>query len=309
MTGIISISTRSGCLILLSSALAFSAELRKFEAVEPHMGTLFRIAVYAPDRAAARAATNAAFARVKYLDEALSDYNPDSELMRLTRHPAMEWTPVSTDLFHILEVSQRLARDSGGAFDVTCGPIVRLWREARKTRRLPTQDAIAEALSRSGYKHLLLDKERRAVRLDMTGMQLDLGAIAKGYAADEALKVLSRRGLKRAMVAASGDIAMSGAPPGAKGWRILIEPSEPTQQVLILRNAAVSTSGDRNQFVEIAGTRYSHIVDARTGMALTESRGVTVVARRGIDADSLATAACIPGKRVKGHRARYLVIG
>ena len=295
----------SSALLLLWSGLAFSAEPRKFEAVEPHMGTLFRITVYVPDSGVARAATNAAFTRVKQLDEALSDYNPDSELMRLTRHPAMGWTPVSTDLFHILEVSQRLARDSGGAFDVTCGPIVKLWREARKTRRLPSHEAIAEALSRSGYKHLFLDNRRRAVRLDIAGMQLDLGAIAKGYAADEALEVLHRRGLKRAMVAASGDIAMGEAPPGTKGWRILIEPSENTERVLLLSNSAVSTSGDRNQFVEIAGRRYSHIVDARTGMALTESKGVTVVARRGIDADSLATAACILGRHVRGHRARY----
>ena len=269
------------------------------------MGTLFRITVYASDPVAARAATSAAFARVKQLDEALSDYKPDSELMRLTRHSPGDWVRVSKDLFDVLAVSQRLARDTDGAFDVTAGPVIRLWRAARGTRILPSQEAITEALSYSGYKHLVIDSRRRAVRFDIAGMQLDLGAIAKGYAAGEALSVLRRHGLKRAMIAASGDIALGSPPPGTKGWRILIEPSETTQQVLILRNSAVSTSGDRNQFVEIGGKRFSHIIDARTGMALTEGRGVSVVARRAIDADSLATAACILGKRIKGRHARY----
>jgi FAD:protein FMN transferase len=295
----------SSSLLFFCAGLASGAALERFEAVEPHMGTLFRITVYAPGPVAARAATGAAFARVKQLDEALSDYRPDSELMRLTRHAPAEWVQVSKDLFHVLEVSQRLARDTDGAFDVTAGPVIRLWREARRTRILPSKEAITEALSRSGYKHLALDDRRRAVRLDIAGMQLDLGAIAKGYAAGEALEVLKRRGLKRVMIAASGDIALGSPPPGTKGWRILIEPSETTQQVLLLRNSAVSTSGDRNQFVEIGGKRFSHTIDARTGMALTDSRGVTVVARRAIDADSLATAACILGGPIQGRRARY----
>lgn len=277
----------------------------RLEFVEPHMGTLFRVTVYAPQAALARAAVTHAFARVKQLDEALSDYKPESELSRLTRHAPGEWTPVSEDLFLLLEASQKLARDTGGAFDITAGPVIKLWRDARKSRRVPSQPAIAEALAHSGYKHLSLDERRRAVRFDIDGMQLDPGAIAKGFAAAEALAVLKRHGLKRAMIAASGDLALGAPPPGAKGWRILIEPSQETRQTMLLSNCAVSTSGNRNQFVDIDGTRYSHIIDTRTGMALTVSRGVTAIARRGIDADSLATAACVLGRPVKGRRARY----
>lgn len=296
---------KSSTLILCFAALAGGTDLKRLEFVEPHMGTLFRITVYAPDLAMATTAARAAFARVKQLDEALSDYNPESELSLLSRRAPGEWTPVSKDLFRVLEVAQRLARDTEGAFDVTAGSVIRLWREARKTRRLPSQTEIARALSCRGYKHLVLDKRRRSALIDIAGMQLDLGAIAKGYAAGEALNVLKNRGLKRAMIAASGDLALGDAPPGARGWRIQIEPSEDAQQVLILHNIAVSTSGDRSQFVEIDGKRYSHIIDARTGMALTESRGVTVIARRGIDADSLATAACILGKPIRARRAQY----
>ncbi len=295
----------SSAFILLFASVAGGADLKRLEFVEPHMGTLFRITVYAPDAAVARAAATAAFARVKQLDDALSDYNPGSELSRLTRHAPGEWVPISNDLFRVLEAAQRLARETGGAFDVAAGHLIRLWREARKTGRLPSPSSIAEARARSGYKHLELDARHRAVRTDISGMQLDLGSIAKGYAAEEALDVLKRSGLKRAMIAASGDLALGAPPPGTKGWRILIEPSPSTQQVLTLRNTAVSTSGDRNQFVDIAGTRYSHIIDARTGMALTESRGITVVARRAIDADSLATAACVLGTPIPSRRARY----
>jgi thiamine biosynthesis lipoprotein len=126
-------------------------------------------------------------------------------------------------------------------------------------------------------------------------MLLDVGGIAKGYAADEALLVLRGRGLTRALVAASGDLAIGDAPEGEKGWRIGVEPADGVSRQLTLVNTAVSTSGDTEQFVEIDGKRYSHIVDPKTGMGLTNRIGVTVVAPKGIVSDSVATAVCVMG--------------
>src|SRR5258708_7675082 len=184
------------------------------------MGTLFRIKLYAADEQRAAAAFRAAFERVRELDEILSDYKPDSELNQISvGHPAK----VSEDLFHVLAASQQLAEETGGAFDVTLGPVIRLWREARKNNRLPDAAALREAGNRCGFRKLHLDEVNRTVTLDRPGVQLDVGGIAKGYAADEALAALNRLGISAALVAASGDLAFGDPPPGQRGWQIGVD--------------------------------------------------------------------------------------
>jgi thiamine biosynthesis lipoprotein len=206
-------------------------------------------------------------------------------------------------LFRVLEAAQQVARDSGGAFDITVGPVVRIWREARREHQMPDGDALDAALSHCGYRKLHLNAASRTVLLDEGGMQLDAGGIAKGYAADEALAVLNRRGITSALVAASGDLVFSNAPPGRRGWRIAIGASEST---LELNNAAVSTSGDSEQYLEANGKRYSHIVDPTTGIAITNELTVSVVAPSGLRADPLATAISVLGeKRGRALAARY----
>jgi thiamine biosynthesis lipoprotein len=285
--------TSSRALVILLVCACAAAAAERFEAVEPHMGTLVRIQLYAADEAQAAAAFRAAFARIEELDGALSDYRPESELNRLCRAPAGTAVGIGADLFMVLEASQKLAEETGGAFDVTLGPLTHLWREARRRGRAPEAAAVREAASRSGYRKLHLDAERRTATLDEPGMQLDVGGIAKGYAADEALAVLARLGICRALVAMSGDLAIGDAPPGKRGWTI--SAGEPAR-VLELSNAAVSTSGDTEQHLDAGGVRYSHIIDPATGMGLTHAPVVTIVARRGIDADALATAVSVLGE-------------
>jgi thiamine biosynthesis lipoprotein len=285
--------TSSRALVLLMASACGAPAAERFEAVEPHMGTLVRIQLYAADEARAAAAFRAAFARIEELDAALSDYRPDSELNRLCRAPAGTAVGVGADLITVLEASQKLAKETGGAFDVTLGPLTHLWREARAMRRVPEAAAVRAASARSGYRKLHLDMERRTATLDEPDMQLDVGGIAKGYAADEALRVLARLGIRRALVAMSGDLAIGDAPPGKAGWTVAA--GEPAR-VLVLSNAAVSTSGDTEQHLDAGGVRYSHIVDPATGMGLTHATVVTIVARRGIDADGLATAVSVLGE-------------
>jgi thiamine biosynthesis lipoprotein len=277
------------------------ADLQRFEAVEPHMGTLFRITLYASDTDVAHAAFSAAFARVKQLDEILSDYNPQSELMRVCRDAGRQPVQVSAELFTVLEASQELAQETDGAFDVTLAPVVHLWRQARKDQKLPARTTIDAALRRCGYRKLVLDRARRTVFLESPDMLLDLGGIAKGYAADEALQVLRGHDIRRALVAASGDLSIGDPPPGKDGWRVGIdspgESSTDFARVLSLSNAGVSTSGDAEQFLDAGGTRYSHIIDPKSGMGLTRPITVTIVARRGIDSDGLATAVSVLGVR------------
>ncbi len=176
---------------------------------------------------------------------------------------------------------------------------MKLWRRARRTGRLPAPESLAEARRLTSYEKIHLDEKTNSVRLEREGMQLDLGGIAKGYAVDEAMKVLERHGIRSALVAAGGDIRVSLAPPVARGWVIRIAPLDSadghSSGDLLLREQAVSTSGDAEQYAEIDGIRYSHIVDPKTGLGLRGPSSVTVVAPSATGSDSLATAVSVLG--------------
>jgi thiamine biosynthesis lipoprotein len=245
------------------------------------MGTLVRITFYSNDASPMQTA----FRRIAELDEKLSDYKQSSELNILCRTHGQA-VKVSEDLFRVLEASQKLSKVTDGAFDVTIGPVTHLWRLGK----MPD----AETMARVGWRNLVLNKRHRTAELKLAGMQLDLGAIAKGFTADEALKTLRGLGVKRALIAVSGDIVAGEAPPGTRGWRVGLEPAGGE---ILLRNAAVSTSGDTEQSRQIGGVRYSHIIDPKTGLGLTSSIAVTVVARRGLEADPIATAVSVLGEQ------------
>jgi thiamine biosynthesis lipoprotein len=249
------------------------------------MGTLVTITLYADSDDQAQAGFVAAFARIAKLDSILSDYKPESELSRVCESR----TPLSPELGTVLVHAQKLARLTDGAFDITIGPLTRLWRQARAEKRLPDPDQLRGARERSGYRLLEISSDQ--VQCQTAGMQLDAGGIAKGYAADESLAALRRAGIRSALVAVSGDLAMGDPPPGREGWRVLVQ-----TEVLCLANAAVSTSGDEFQFVEIDGARYSHILDPRTGAPLREAGTVSVIAGSGMEADSLATVISVLGE-------------
>jgi thiamine biosynthesis lipoprotein len=265
------------------------------------MGTEFQIILYTSDAETARRASDAAFARVAQLNAILSDYDPESEAMRLcARAGDGQYVDVSAELFTVLERSLALAEKTGGAFDPTVGPVVRLWRRARRTRQIPDREQLEKAKALVSYKNVKLERHHARVRLTKAGMKLDFGGIAKGYAADEALVVLKKRGISQALVAAAGDIACGDAPPNEQGWKVEVaslkhDQAEGPAPILLLSNRNVSTSGDTEQFVEIDGVRYSHIVDPRTGLGVVGRSSVTVVCNSGMMADGLATAASVIG--------------
>lgn len=266
---------------------------------EPHMGTMWEITLWAANKQTAERGSRAAFTRIKALDKVMSDYRPDSELMQLCQKAGGTPVPVSEDLFNVLVAARETARRSEGAFDVTVGPVVKLWRQARHTRKMPEAAELTKALELVGYDKMILDEKNQTVQLLKKGMQLDLGGIGKGFAADAALAVLRKRGLPRAMIAGGGDIVVGGPPPKQPGWAIGIANLDDSDgqpvKVLLLQNAAVSTSGDAEQFVEIGGICYSHVVDPRTGIGLVGRQSATVVAPTGTLADSLSKVVGVLG--------------
>lgn len=284
------------CCVLVGQA---EPKLERYSQREIHMGVEFEVVLHAPDEALAKKAMSAAFARVAELDKRLSDYDPESELSRLgAGSPSTEPLAVSEDLWEVLSVSQRLSEQSGGAFDITVGPLTKLWRRARRQKELPAREQIAKALESVGFKHLELDASRHTAQLKRPAMRLDAGGIAKGYAADEALEKLRELGITRALVRASGDISAGDPPPGEKGWKIglaPLEPDQPPERFILLKNGAVSTSGDSRQHLVVDGKRYSHLIDPRTGYGISGRSSVSVIAPRGIDADSIASAVSILG--------------
>jgi thiamine biosynthesis lipoprotein len=267
----------------------------RFEFTSPHMGTLARLVIHAPSRSAAERGARAAFERIAELESRLSDYRADSEVSQLARGAGGPARGVSPDLLAVLLRSQELARRSDGAFDVTVGPLSLLWRAARRRGELPSQSDLEAARARVGHESLLVDASARSCRLERPGMRLDLGGIAKGHAADEALAVLRKRGLPIALVTLGGDVVAGEAPPGKAGWSVAIRTPGLEPAPIVLRDAAVSTSGDAEQWLEAEGVRYSHVLDPRTGRALAGRRSVTVVARQGSEADALATALSVLG--------------
>jgi thiamine biosynthesis lipoprotein len=286
--------TGAGAAVVLATGTAgpsSSPPPIRIEATAPHMGTVARLVLYAPSREAGDAAAAAAFARIAELDARLSDYRDDSEVSVLSRAAAGVAVPVSADLFAVLASSEALARRTGGAFDVTAGRLTHLWRRARRLNTWPEAPRVAEARAAGGYTHVRLDSRHRTATLVEAGLVIDAGGIAKGYAVDEALRVLRSRGIAAALAGLGGDLAAGDPPPGQDGWHVAIPrlgPGDP--HWIALAHAAVSTSGDAEQWMTADGVRRSHVIDLRTGWPVTGRTATSVVARRGIDADALSTA-------------------
>jgi thiamine biosynthesis lipoprotein len=262
---------------------------QRYQFAQMLMGVQVRLIVYADNEAIAKAGCKAAFERVAQLEDIMTDYRPDSELMRLCARAGTGPVQVSCELFYVLSYGQKIAQASNGDFDMTVGPYVRLWRTARKTHTLPTPEQLARARQRVGYQLMKLDPTSRTVDLLVPGMQLDLGGIGKGYAGDEAIKVLREHGITSALFEAGGDIVVSDPPPDKpRGWTIQTIDTGAGKETLHLHDCAVSTSGDTEQYVEINGVRYSHVVNPHTGIGLTKRMMATVVAPMGITSDALS---------------------
>jgi thiamine biosynthesis lipoprotein len=271
----------------------------RYEFSQVHMGVPVRLTLYAPDESRARAAAAAAFSTIGALEDIFSDYRPDSEVSRIARRHD-EDVPVSGELFAVLSRSLDIARSTNGAFDPTVGPLVALWREARRTGRLPERSAMEAARGRVGWTLIDLHPTDRTVRLRKPGMRLDLGGIAKGYILQAAVLALADHQIPRALIEAGGDIVAGDPPPGRNGWRVDLPADAGIDPAFMhraahLSNAALASSGPTFQFVEIGKIRYSHVIDPRQGLGVTDERVVRVIARDAATADALATALSVTG--------------
>lgn len=279
--------------------------LARYEFQRPQMGLPFRIVLYARDGERATNAAEMAWSRIAELNSILSDYDENSELSRLSRTSGREEKVLlSWDLGNVLAEAERISRISDGAFDVTVGPYVQLWKRARRQRELPPADRLQAARAAVGWQFVKLESTGLSVHplaatLLRPNMRLDLGGIAKGYALEQAAAVLRDQGVVSFLVSGGGDMVVGEPPPGEAGWRVevgaLDVTNAPPSRKLSLKHTALVTSGDRFQRVEIGGVRYSHIVDPRTGLGLTDHSLVTLIGPRGMTVDALSKLVSVLG--------------
>ncbi|AEI50838.1 FAD:protein FMN transferase [Runella slithyformis] len=263
------------------------------------MGSEFNLVFYAPNDSIAKAASDSVFKRIDYLNTILSDYLDGSETNRLSATAGSGKAFAASEiLFDILQKSLYYSKQSNGTFDVTVGPMVQLWRRALRRNFFPDSLQILEVKQAVGYKKVRLRAKNRAVILTQKGMRIDFGGIGKGYAADDALRVLRAFNITCAFLDAGGDLTIGDAPPQKEGWEIEVSSGgkdSTSKRVLILSHCGVATSGNTYRFLEHKGVRYSHIVDPRTGLGLVTHTRTTVIAPNGTAADALATAFSVSG--------------
>ncbi|WP_159076338.1 FAD:protein FMN transferase [Flagellimonas amoyensis] len=261
------------------------------------MGTQIGLVFYTSDRQKADTLAQLAFDRIDALNQTLSDYVDSSEINRLNKTPFQK-VRVSRDFYRLLESSLEYRRLTEGAFDITLGPLIALWKTARASGTLPAEVDIQDALQRSGYSNLELFGQD-TVRLKRAGMQLNVGGIGKGYAADEVILLLKEHGVTMALVDMGGDITVGDPPPNKAYWTLgfthATKNGESVFRKVKLRNQAVATSGDLYQHMLVEGKKYSHIIDPRTGLALSNQTQVTVIAPNGTMADAMASAFSVLG--------------
>ncbi len=271
--------------------------LQRFSYTQPKMGSPFRIIFFTDDEQQANALAEACFKLVDEYNMIFSDYDANSELSKLCVQAGNGWQPVSWPMMDLLLKAAKAWEQSKKTYDITAGPLTKCWRQARKDKKLPDDQLIQEKQLLTGFDKILIDTAQQTVHLTSKGMELDFGGIAKGYIAREVLQSLLQSGIRHALVDAGGDMVMSDAPPGKQGWVVGITIPEHTALLmpkkLSLSNTAVTTSGDAYQYIVHNGKKYSHIIDPRTGYAITEQKNVTVVSTDASLADWLATACSI----------------
>ena len=280
-------------LVVLFAVLAIQRQkVQPLKRSQMIMGTMVEITVIPPDDEAIKAA----FEEMKKVDALMSTYKENSEVSILNREGENH---LSAETLQVIREAINFSEITGGAFDITCRPLINLWKKAKKEQVIPSPQKIKEALSLVGYEKIKILPEGDVVRFEQKGMQIDLGGIAKGYAVDRAIEALRKNGIRRALVNAGGDLYALGSGPGGEKWQVGIQ--DPRQEnkllgIIKVKDAGVATSGDYRRYFTIEGRRFSHIVDPKTGQTVQDvPMSVTVIAPDATTTDALATGVFVLG--------------
>lgn len=280
--------------------MLLAAEPVRVERSLDSMGSTYTVVAYGENKFRLLAAVDEAFEEVRRLDHLLSNYRPGSEWSQVNRYAAERPVQVSEELYRLLSDCIEYSRASGGTFDITVGPLMKVWGFYKGSGRFPHRAEIRGALARVGYRNIVLDPVARTVAFRKAGVEMDPGGIGKGYAVDRMVEVLRSNGVESALISAgSSSIYALGSPPEEKGWRISIrhpKDERKTVQDFYLKNESISTSGNYEKFFFARGKMYSHIMDPRTGYPADGVVSVSVVAPKTIDSEAWTKPFFIRGR-------------
>jgi FAD:protein FMN transferase len=276
-------------------------DLKKVERSVNAMGTTFTIDMYGTDVGQMQSASEQAFDEVKRLDQMLSNYIPDSELSRVNAGAGDQPVEVSREFFDLLAECVEYSRKGEGAFDITVGPLMKLWGFYKGSGHLPHRAEIRAVLDQIGYQNIELDGAHRTVRFSRPGMSLDPGGVGKGYAVDKLVAILRADGISSALVSGGGSsIYGIGAPPNdARGWYVRIRDPKDERQTaaeVYLKDRSVSTSGNYEKFFRAEGKLYSHIMSPKTGYPAEGTLSVSIVSPKTLDSEVWAKPYYILGR-------------
>ncbi len=261
------------------------------------MGTQVIVKAIGDDKSAIETAIAAAFDEILRLDQLMSHYKPESELSQINQNAGKQAVRVSRELYDLIEKSLAFSKLTEGAFDISFASVGKLWNFRKKI--VPTAEAVKMQLPKVNYKKIRLNVKNSSVFLPETGMEIGLGGIGKGYAMDQAMKVLQKHSIKDAMVMAGGDTLIRGK-KGDLPWKVGLrnpDQADGILAVLPLSDQAISTSGDYERFFFKDGVRYHHILDTKTGFPATVSRSVSILAREATTSDALSTSVFVLGPK------------
>jgi len=273
------------------------------------MGTVFAIHLYADTEQEALSFFEVAFEEVERLEETLSKFRPSSEICRINRLAATQ--PVTTDpeVFSLIDQSLRYSEQTGGAFDITVGPLMRTWGFFRAEGHFPSKDDLNAARERTGFEKIVLDPGTRAIQFAVPAMELDLGAIGKGYAVDRTVEILRESGVNAAVVVAgSSTVYALGSPPEEEGWKLHVpDPLDRTRKIstVKLRDQAISTSGSYERFFELDGHKYCHVMDPRTGIPVEGVLQSTLIGCDGAITDAISEALFVLGAEGRALLSKF----
>jgi FAD:protein FMN transferase len=274
------------------------SQAKRYSFSEQKMGSDFTIIFYHNDSTIATNISRNAFQIVDTLNNSFSDYRVDSEISMLAKNATNnKWIPVSTQLFDILKISKRAWQLSDGAFDVTIGQLTKLWRKSKKVKILSNKNILEKALKTKCMPFIAFNDKAKSIKLLKKGTEFDLGGIGKGYAAQKVFEYLKSENIQSALVDAAGNMAIGNSPPDKLGWKVGLQlPNELNTvlpEMMTIENMAISTSGDVYKNIEIGNKRYSHILNPKTGLGLTNQKQVTIICKNATTADWLSTSCCI----------------
>lgn len=290
--------------IIVLAGCSASEEPRIYSIQGPIMGTQYHVKVVLPAEREALLPQlkQGIFDALTEVDQLMSTYKPSSEVSRFNAVKELTWFELSPATFEVVKRSQELSENTGGAFDITVGPLVNLWGfgPQRRADEAPLPEQIQQVREYVGYQLLELDESRRAIRKRHPELYIDLSAIAKGYAVDQVAEYLQGQSVNDFLVEVGGEIRVNGQKPGGELWRLAIEVPQPEQRaiegIVELTGKAMATSGDYRNYYEKDGKRYSHTIAPPTGYPITHSlAAVSVIHESCATADALATAFMVMG--------------